>query len=176
MADEPSLPDDIDELMKAFGVDPAKAPAPPPPKEATPQPTPTDPSPMPAPPPASPDPSSLGKLGTPTPEPAPAPASATRPSFDAFQPQQTAGGEASLDLLRAVALNVRVEVGRTKMYVQDILRLVPGSVVELERLTGDPLEIYINDRLVARGEVLVINENFAIRITEVIDPTKDQKK
>ena len=78
-------------------------------------------------------------------------------------------------MLKDVSLNVRVEVGRTKMYVQDILRLAAGSVVELERLTGDPLDIYVNDRLVARGEVLVINENFAIRITEVIHPDKPKE-
>jgi len=56
------------------------------------------------------------------------------------------------------------------MLVQDILKLSAGSVVELDRLTADPLDIYVNDRLVARGEVLVLDENFAIRITEVVQP------
>ena len=67
-------------------------------------------------------------------------------------------------------------IGRARMYVQDILKLGPGAVVPLESLTGDPLDLYVNDRLVARGEVLVINENFAIRITEVISPQKAQEK
>ena len=84
--------------------------------------------------------------------------------------------ESSIDLLKDVDLHVRIELGRTKMFVQDVLKLSPGSVVELDRLTGDPLDVYVNGRLVARGEVLVINDNFAIRVTEVINPAKTQEK
>ena len=63
-----------------------------------------------------------------------------------------------------------VELGRGRMYLKDILRLGQGSVVELERLAGDPLDIYVNDKVIARGEVLVLNENFCIRITEICNP------
>jgi flagellar motor switch protein FliN/FliY len=92
--------------------------------------------------------------------------------FEPLAPAAEVRPEAGLDLLRDVNVSVRVELGRARMYVQDILKLGPGSVVSLESLTGDPLDVYVNDRLVARGEVLVINENFAIRITEVIAPQK----
>jgi flagellar motor switch protein FliN/FliY len=83
------------------------------------------------------------------------------------------GGELidhNLELLRDVHLQVKVELGRGKMYLRDILRLGQGSVVELERLAGDPLDIYVNDKVIARGEVLVLNENFCIRITQVFHP------
>jgi flagellar motor switch protein FliN/FliY len=73
-------------------------------------------------------------------------------------------------MLRDVNLQVKVVLGRSQMFVNEVLRFSPGSVVELDKLTGDPLDVFVNDRLVARGEVLVINENFAIRITEVINP------
>jgi len=76
----------------------------------------------------------------------------------------------NLELLRDVHLNVKVELGRGRMYLKDILRLGQGSVVELERLAGDPLDIYVNDKVIARGEVLVLNESFCIRITEVFNP------
>ena len=58
------------------------------------------------------------------------------------------------------------------MYLKDILRLAQGSVVELERLAGDPLDIYVNEKVIARGEVLVLNENFCIRITEIFSPAE----
>ena len=80
--------------------------------------------------------------------------------------------DANLRLLRDVHMKVKVELGRGQMYLKDILRLGQGSVVELERLAGDPLDIYVNDKLVARGEVLVLNENFCIRITEIFNPAQ----
>lgn len=78
----------------------------------------------------------------------------------------------NLGLLRDVNMRVKVELGRGRMYLKDILRLAQGSVVELERLAGDPLEIYVNEKVVARGEVLVLNENFCIRITEIYSPAE----
>ena len=76
-----------------------------------------------------------------------------------------------LSLLNDVDLHVRVELGRTRMFVEDVLRLGEGSVVELDRLAGDPVDVYVNGRLVARGEVLVLNDNFCVRINEIItDP------
>ena len=78
-----------------------------------------------------------------------------------------------LDLLADVNLNVKIELGRTRMFVEDVLRLNSGSVVELDKLAGDPVDIYVNDRPVARGEVLVLNDNFCVRISEIISRIDD---
>jgi len=80
-----------------------------------------------------------------------------------------AGDDASgIDLLSDVNLNVKIELGRTAMLVEDVLRLAEGSVVELDKLAGDPVDIFVNDRPVARGEVLVLNDNFCVRINEIL--------
>ncbi len=97
-------------------------------------------------------------------------------SLEGPPPAPAPRAEASLDLLADVSVNVTVELGRTKAPVQDILKLAPGCVVPLDSLTGDPIDVYVNDRLVARGEVLVVNENFAVRITEVLPPSKSGVK
>ena len=73
-----------------------------------------------------------------------------------------------IDLLSDVDLQVQVELGRTQMLVEDVLRLGQGSVVELDKLAGDPVDVYVNDRLIARGEVLVLNDSFCIRISEIV--------
>lgn len=75
---------------------------------------------------------------------------------------------ASLDLIRDVELDLRIELGRTQMYLEDILRLRRGSVVTLDKLAGDPVDIFVNGRLVARGEVLVLNDNFCVRVAELV--------
>ena len=94
--------------------------------------------------------------------------------LEPMEPSPAAGPrkEAGMDLLGDVDVQVTVELGRAKSPVQEILKLGPGSVVPLDRLTGDALDIYVNDRLVARGEVLVVNDNFAVRITEVLPAPK----
>jgi flagellar motor switch protein FliN/FliY len=74
----------------------------------------------------------------------------------------------NLDFLLDVYLQVSVEVGRTRMTIQDLLQLGQGSVVELSKLAGEPLDVYINNRLVARGEAVIVNEKFGIRITDII--------
>lgn len=79
-----------------------------------------------------------------------------------------------LDMLGDVELDVSVELGRTDMLVEDVLRLSEGSVLELDKLAGDPVDVYVNHRLVARGEVLVLNDNFCIRISEIVDDLKEQ--
>lgn len=84
-------------------------------------------------------------------------------------------GDGKIDLLMDVPLNVRVELGRARMYVEDILKLGDGAVVELDKLAGDPVDVLVNDRLVARGEILVLNENFCVRITEIVDPKERAK-
>ncbi len=80
------------------------------------------------------------------------------------------GVEGTFDLLGDVRLRARVELGRRRMYVEDILRLSEGSVVELDKLAGDPVDLLVNDVLVARGEVLVLNDSFCVRVTEVVSP------
>jgi flagellar motor switch protein FliN/FliY len=80
------------------------------------------------------------------------------------------GVEGTFDLLGDVRLKAKIELGRRKMYVEDILRLTEGSVVELDKLAGDPVDVLVNDVLVARGEVLVLNDYFCVRVTEVVSP------
>jgi flagellar motor switch protein FliN/FliY len=75
-----------------------------------------------------------------------------------------------LDLLLDVPLAVSVELGRTRMTIQDLLALAPGSVIELDKVAGEPLDILINDRLVARGEAVVVNDKFGVRITDIVSP------
>ncbi len=74
----------------------------------------------------------------------------------------------SIGMLGDVDLDVRIELGRTRMLVDDVLRLSPESVVELDKAAGDPVDIYVNGRHVARGEVLVLNENFCVRVSEIV--------
>ena len=80
----------------------------------------------------------------------------------------------SIDLLRDVELNVKIELGRSRMLVEDVLKLAEGSVVELDKLAGDPVDVFVNDRLVARGEVLVLNDNFCVRVNEIVAGAKDE--
>lgn len=82
----------------------------------------------------------------------------------------------ALDLLGDVHLNVKIELGRTRMLVEDLLRLSEGAVVELDKLAGDPVDVYVNERHVARGEVLVLNDNFCVRINEVLTPANATEK
>ena len=80
----------------------------------------------------------------------------------------------SIDLLRDVELNVKIELGRSRMLVEDVLKLSEGSVVELDKLAGDPVDVFVNDRLVARGEVLVLNDNFCVRVNEIVAGGKEE--
>ena len=80
----------------------------------------------------------------------------------------------SIDLLRDVELNVKIELGRSRMLVEDVLKLSEGSVVELDKLAGDPVDVFVNDRLVARGEVLVLNDNFCVRVNEIVAGAKEE--
>lgn len=89
------------------------------------------------------------------------------PSFD---PAAPAADSAEMQLLGDVNVDVRIELGRTRMLVEDVLRLGEGAVVELEKLAGDPVDVYVNGRHVAKGEVLVLNESFCVRVNEVLEP------
>lgn len=76
----------------------------------------------------------------------------------------------TLEFILDVALQVTVEVGRARMTIHDLLQLGQGSVVELEKLAGEPLDIYINGKAVARGEAVIVNEKFGVRLTDIISP------
>ncbi len=90
-----------------------------------------------------------------------------------MDPQTTPKPEGSsrrLDMLLDVPLEVNVELGRTRMTIQDLLQLGPGSVIELDKVAGEALDILVNGRLVARGEAVVVNDKFGIRITDIVSP------
>ena len=88
--------------------------------------------------------------------------------LDDFKNATDQSDAAGIGMLGDVDLDVRIELGRTRMLVEDVLRLNPESVVELDKAAGDPVDIYVNGRHVARGEVLVLNENFCVRVSEII--------
>ncbi len=88
--------------------------------------------------------------------------------FEEFLGEPASTDHASLDLISDVELDVKIELGRTDMYLEDVLKLRKGSVVPLDKLAGDPVDIYVNERLIARGEVLVLNDNFCVRVGELI--------
>jgi flagellar motor switch protein FliN/FliY len=77
-----------------------------------------------------------------------------------------------LDLLLDVPLDVTVELGRSRMSIQELLALSPGSVIELDKIAGEPLDIVVNDRLIARGEAVVVNDKFGIRITDIVSKSE----
>ena len=82
--------------------------------------------------------------------------------------------ESNIDLFLDVSLRVTVELGRTRMKLAQILELQHGSVVELDRLAGDPVDIFVNDRMVAHGEVVVVDDKFGVRITEMLSPNHEK--
>lgn len=76
----------------------------------------------------------------------------------------------NMDLIKDIEVTLRVELGRTQMLIAEVLKLSPGQVVELDKLAGEPLDIMINEKQLARGEVVVVDDKFGIRITSIIDP------
>jgi len=94
----------------------------------------------------------------------------------AFEEMKTDGNgqgkTRDMDFLLDIPLEISVELGRARMLIKDLLQLGQGSVVELEKIAGEPMEILVNDKLVARGEVVVVNEKFGVRLTDIISPTE----
>ncbi len=90
--------------------------------------------------------------------------------MDPKTPQLSGESSRRLDMLLDVPLEVNVELGRTRMTIQDLLQLGPGSVIELDKVAGEALDILVNGRLVARGEAVVVNDKFGIRITDIVSP------
>ena len=92
----------------------------------------------------------------------------------------TASGRSSkdvnLDVVLDIPVNISMEIGRTKISIRNLLQLNQGSVVELDRLAGEPMDVLVNGTLIARGEVVVVNEKFGIRLTDIISPAERVKK
>jgi flagellar motor switch protein FliN/FliY len=86
--------------------------------------------------------------------------------------ETTVTKEKNLNLILDIPLRVTVELGRTKMPVNELLNLTQGSVIELSKLAGEPMEVLVNDKLIARGEAVVVNEKFGVRLTDIISPTE----
>lgn len=94
----------------------------------------------------------------------------------AFEELKSDGGESQgtrdIGFLLDIPLEVTVQLGSTRMLIKDLLQLGQGSVIELDKLAGEPMEILVNSKLVARGEVVVVNEKFGIRLTDILSPTE----
>ena len=120
-------------------------------------------------------PESRGDAPEPAPEPAPVPSEPSEPTDSGevvpplpdFSRDLAEAAASSIELLKDVELDVKIELGRVDMSVGEILQLSNGSVVELDKLAGDPVDVLVNAQLVAHGEVLVINDSFCVRINEI---------
>jgi flagellar motor switch protein FliN/FliY len=103
-----------------------------------------------------------------------------QPSVQTSAPPATSNSvgsqDSNLDRILDIPLVLSAQLGNTRMLIKDLLQLGPGSIVELDKLAGEPLEVLVNERLVARGEVVMVNEKFGIRLTDVISPTERVKK
>ena len=97
-----------------------------------------------------------------------------RAQFNDLGPNAAAGAgqEMNLNLILDVSVTLALEVGRARMAVRDLLQLSPGAIVELDRLAGEPLDVLVNGVRIARGEVVVVNEKFGIRLTDVVSATE----
>jgi flagellar motor switch protein FliN/FliY len=99
---------------------------------------------------------------------------AQRPKFDEFKQKisaQNGGvGKPDIDFILDIPLDISVELGRTRLQIRDLLQLGQGSVVSLDKLAGEPADIYVNQKLMAKGDVVVVNEKFGIKLTEIISP------
>jgi flagellar motor switch protein FliN/FliY len=103
-------------------------------------------------------------------------AAALVPELPASAPREKKEKISSMDLLLDIPLEISAELGRTRMIINDLLQLGQGSVIELNKLAGEPLEILVNQKLIARGEVVVVNEKFGIRLTDIISPLERIKQ
>ena len=99
-----------------------------------------------------------------------------RVEFDALSTAPADGPDVSLDMILDVPVTLAMEVGRTRISIRNLLQLNQGSVVELDRAAGEPLDVFVNGTLVAHGEVVVVNEKFGIRLTDVISPAERIRK
>jgi len=97
-------------------------------------------------------------------------------SFDELTDDSAPMSDVNLDVVLDIPVNLSMEIGRTRISIRNLLQLNQGSVVELERLAGEPMDVLVNGTLIARGEVVVVNEKFGIRLTDIISPAERVKK
>ena len=102
--------------------------------------------------------------------------SSGKAGFDELTDDSKPGSDVNLDVVLDIPVNLSMEIGRTKISIRNLLQLNQGSVVELERLAGEPMDVLVNGTLIARGEVVVVNEKFGIRLTDIISPAERVKK
>jgi flagellar motor switch protein FliN len=97
--------------------------------------------------------------------------------FDTVQDEsQPAAGDVNLEVILDVPVTLSMEVGRTRVPIRNLLQLNQGSVVELDRAAGEPLDVFVNGTLIAHGEVVVVNERFGVRLTDVVSPAERLRK
>ena len=115
-------------------------------------------------------------------EQAPAPAAAegstqvAAPIFEQFAGGAPAGAHNDIDMILDIPVQLTVELGRTKIAIKNLLQLAQGSVVELDGLAGEPMDVLVNGCLIAQGEVVVVNDKFGIRLTDIITPSERLRK
>ena len=109
-------------------------------------------------------------------EQADADAAVSTVELDEFDTEAKTGPNPELELILDIPVSISMEVGRTSITIRNLLQLNQGSVIELDRLAGEPLDVLVNGTLIAHGEVVVVNEKFGIRMTDVISPTERIKK
>lgn len=98
------------------------------------------------------------------------------PDFDERARSELGSDEVNLDLILDIPVTLSVEIGRTDIQIRNLLQLNQGSVVELDRLAGEPMDVFVNGSLVAHGEVVVVNDKFGVRLTDVVSPAERVKK
>lgn len=102
--------------------------------------------------------------------------SAARAAFDSLTAEAGASTDLNLDVILDVPVSLSLEVGRARIPIRNLLQLNQGSVVELERAAGEPLDLYVNGTLIAQGEVVVVNDRFGVRLTDVVSPAERIKR
>lgn len=97
-------------------------------------------------------------------------------SLDKLQSSASSGEDINLDVILDIPVTISMEIGHTKINIRNLLQLNQGSVVELDRMAGEPLDVVVNGTLIAHGEVVVVNEKFGIRLTDIISPSERVRK
>ncbi len=104
------------------------------------------------------------------------PVEVSAPELKEFKEAPAEGPHPDLEFILDIPLEVWVEIGRTKMVINDLLKLTQGSIIELNKMAGEPVEIYVNGKLMGRGEVVVVNDRFGVRLTEILSPQERIRK
>lgn len=96
--------------------------------------------------------------------------------FDQLEAEDISNGDVKIDAILDVPVTIAMEIGRSRINIRNLLQLNQGSVVELDRLAGEPMDVLVNGTLIAQGEVVVVNEKFGIRLTDIVSPADRVKK